>query len=116
MAKTTNVCVCLPPPYDTWSNIMPKIPLALKSLRVCGVFLLSTCALKVSGNELEVDFQGAQRFFSQSALTEGRTPNKATGAGDITATLDSGVLRRFTLLSETEMSEVLQLAEVSVLS
>lgn len=117
VAKTTKVRVCPPPPYDsTWSNIMLRIPLAFQFLRICGIFLLSTCALKVSGNELEVDFQGAQRFFSQSALTEGHISNEVTGAGDITATIDSGVLRRFTLLSETEMSEVLQLAEVSVLS
>ncbi|EIM83831.1 uncharacterized protein STEHIDRAFT_82714 [Stereum hirsutum FP-91666 SS1] len=90
---------------------MLRIPLAFQFLRICGIFLLSTCALKVSGNELEVDFQGAQRFFSQSALTEGHISNEVTGAGDITAPIDSGVLRRFTLLSETEMSEVLQLAE-----
>lgn len=95
---------------------MLRTALALQSLRICGIFLLSACALKVSGNELEVDFQGAQRFFSQSALAEGRTPDEATGSGHITATIDSGVLRRFTLLSETEVSEVLQLAEVSVLS
>lgn len=95
---------------------MTRISLAFQSLGIYGAVLLSTCALKVSCNELEVDFQGAQRFFSQSALTESHALEETMGAGGVATTLDSAVLRRFSPLSETEMLEVLQLAEVSALS